>query len=62
MIANLPLNIESLAARLVTRALELEEDANACAINPVPRNFDDMMVSAREMYEELQRMFAIVAT
>jgi hypothetical protein len=53
----LPLAIEPLALRLVQAALELEEDANACALNPVPRTFDDMMLSMRRMYETLQTAF-----
>lgn len=59
---NLPLNVEALAQSLLTGYLNGEEDANACLINPTPRNFDDMMVTAREMYETLQKFFAAVGT
>jgi chromosomal replication initiation ATPase DnaA len=57
---NLPLAIEPLALQLVHAALLLAEDANACALNPTPPNFDAMMVSMRTAYEIIQQTFQTI--
>lgn len=57
----LPLNVEAMAQRILAAALDLEEDANACAVNPVPAAFDDMMVSMRTMYDALVVVFSEIA-
>lgn len=53
-----PADIVAIARRVMQGAMELDEDANNCAGNPVPCNFDNMLTSMLKMRDTLTRAFA----
>ena len=55
------LDVVAIAQRLLTAALNLEEDANICAIQPNLETFHAMLLSMAEMHTTLTASFRELA-